>query len=117
MIIDVKVSDLDRAVSFYQNILELPLIHKAEDWASFEAFGAEIHLYLHGGISFGLEFRVVNIKEKIRHLKAKGIKFFAESDQPNLIKIDSDEIMEFPWGKTTLFNDSEGNQLAIVEEI
>jgi predicted enzyme related to lactoylglutathione lyase len=117
LIIDVQIHDLNRAIDFYRDVLGLPLIHKDIDWASFEVLGAEIHLYLHGGIEYGLEFRVPNIKEEIECLKNKGVKFFTDSNWPHLKRIISDEIMEFPWGKVSLFRDSEGNQISLVEEI
>lgn len=117
LIVDVQIHDLNRAVKFYRDVLKLPLIHKDIDWASFEILGAEIHLYLHGGIEYGLEFCVSNIKEEIECLKNKGVKFFIDSSWPHLKRIISDEIMEFPWGKVSLFKDSEGNQIALIEEI
>lgn len=115
LIIDIQVHNLDRAIYFYKEILNLVLINKKDDWASFELFGAEIHLYLHGGTEYGIEFRVSNINEQVDILKSKGVKFFINSSQKNLIKISGD-IMEFPWGKAAYFKDSEGNDIAIVED-
>ena len=115
LIIDVQVYDLNLAVGFYQNVLELPLIQRHSDWASFEAVGAEIHLYLHGGAEYGLEFRVSNIENVSENLKKKGVEFFVEGNQINLQKIVG-EIMEFPWGKAAYFKDSEGNRIALVED-
>ena len=116
LIVDVQVYDLDRAVAFYKDILGLPLIHKELDWVSFEAIGAEIHLYLHGGTEYGVEFRVSNIEKEIETLKESDIKFVVNHKQPNLIRITGD-IMEFPWGKAAYFKDSEGNDIAIVEDL
>lgn len=115
LIIDIQVKNLNRAINFYREILGLNLIHKASEWASFEAFGAEIHLYLHGGAEYGIEFRVFDIKKQVEILKAQGIKFFTNPNQKELLKI-SGEIMEFPWGKSAYFKDSEENDLAIVED-
>ena len=115
LIIDIQVYDLDRAISFYKEILGLSLIRRAFNWASFEAFGAEIHLYLHGGAEYGIEFRVSGIDKQVEILKTKGVEFFINSDQQNLIKISGD-IMEFPWGRAAYFKDSEGNDIAIVED-
>lgn len=115
LIIDVQIHDLDRAVGFYRDILGLSLIHKDTDWASFEISGAEIHLYLHGGIEYGLEFRVSDLEKEMEFLKAKGVKFFASDNQTNL-KMVIGEIMEFPWGKSAYFKDSEGNQIALVQD-
>lgn len=116
LVIDVQVHDLDRAINFYRDILELSLIHRDVDWASFEISGAEIHLYLHGGIEYGLEFRVSNLEEIVESLKEKGIKFFTDKNQPNFLKLVSDEIMEFSWGKTAFLKDSEGNRIALIED-
>ncbi|MDP2672778.1 MAG: VOC family protein [Nanoarchaeota archaeon] len=115
LIIDIQVYNLKRAIHFYKEVLGLTLIHEEDDWASFEAFGAEIHLYLHGGAEYGVEFRVSNINKQVDTLKLKGVKFFTNSNQKNLIKI-SGEIMEFPWGKAAYFKDSEGNEIAVVED-
>ena len=116
LIIDIKIHDLNRAVDFYKNVLGLGLIHKESEWASFGAVGAEVHLYMHGGAECGLEFRVVNINKEVQILKNKGVKFFIEQDRPDFIGIVSDEVMECSWGKMSLFRDSEGNQLALIEE-
>ena len=115
LIIDVRVKDLERAVKFYQDVLELSLIHKDIDWVSFETMGSEIHLYLHGGVEYGFEFRVSNLEESIANLKNKGVRFYTEQ-WPNLLKI-SGETMEFSWGRASIFKDSEGNRLTLVEDI
>lgn len=115
LIIDIKVREIDRAVDFYKDILELPLIRKESDWASFEVFGAEVHLYVYGGAERGLEFRVSGIETAIETLKSRGVKFHTESNQPYLINISGD-IMSFPWGKMAHFEDSEGNHIALVED-
>ena len=116
LIIDVRVSDLDRAISFYQDILELPFLQKEKDWASFETMGAEIHLYLYGGTEEGIEFRVSDIEKEVEKLKIKGIQFEIGRNIPNFLRVVSDGIMEFPWGKAAYFKDSEGNQIALVED-
>jgi len=115
LIIDIKVRDLERAISFYRDILGLSLIRKESDWASFEAFGAEVHLYLYGGTEHGLEFRVSDIEKVVKELKARSVNFHVESDQANLLDISGD-IMLFPWGKSAHFKDSEGNHIALVED-
>lgn len=115
LIVDIRVRDLDRGVAFYRDVLELPLIHKDSDWASFEAVGAEVHLYIHGGTEHGLEFRVSDIGKVVEELKVRGVKFHIEPDQINLLGISGD-IMQFQWGKSAHFEDSEGNHLALVED-
>lgn len=115
LIIDIQVSDLVRAIDFYKNILGLALIRKESDWASFEAMGAELHLYLHGGVEYGLEFRVSKIEKEVEGLKARGVQFFVDKDQVHLLRV-ADDIMEFPWGKAAYFKDSEGNQIVLVQD-
>jgi predicted enzyme related to lactoylglutathione lyase len=116
LIIDVQVRDLERAVDFYQDILGLPIIQKEKDWASFEAAGAEIHLYTHGGTECGVEFRVSVIEREVEKLRTKGVQFEIDRQLPNFLRAVSDEVMEFPWGKMAFFRDSEGNQLVLVED-
>ncbi|HPT08622.1 MAG TPA: VOC family protein [bacterium] len=116
-IIDIWVKDLTRALNFYHNILGLSVIQIEKDWISIEAMGIEIHLYLYGGIKSGLEFRVSDIEKEVENLKSKGIKFKIYKNMPNLLRILSDDIMEFPWGKMAFFNDSEGNRLVLVEDL
>lgn len=115
LIIDIQVRNLSRAIEFYANILGLKIIHREDEWASFEAMGAEIHLYLHGGTEYGLEFRVTQIENKVTALKEKGIQFHPNVKAANLIRIEN-EIMIFPWGKTASFKDSEGNVISIVDD-
>ncbi len=116
LIIDIQAHNLDRAIKFYRDILGLSIIQKEKDWASFEVQGAEIHLYLYGGTEYGVEFRVSNIEKEIEKLKAKNVQFEIDRNLPNLLQVVSSEVMKFPWGKMALFKDSEGNQLAIVED-
>lgn len=63
-----------------------------------------------------MEFRVYDIRKEVELLKAKGVNFYVRRQVPNLMRVPSDEIMEFPWGKAALFKDSEGNELSLVED-
>jgi predicted enzyme related to lactoylglutathione lyase len=125
-IIDVRVKDIERAQKFYGEVLELPFLRSGKDWVAFEAGspaeasaqagGLEIHLYLQNGVTSGLEFQVSDIFEAVLKLKQKGIVFEGKPDWPHYIKNVSDEVMEFPWGKMAVFQDSENNELVLVEE-
>ena len=44
LIIDTKVTDLDRAVQFYKGILALSCRIKENEWAAMKVGDAEIHL-------------------------------------------------------------------------
>jgi len=115
-IIDIKVSDLNRAIKFYKEKLGLSLRTQEKDWAAIQVGDAEIHLYLHSGITFGLEFYVENLDERVKELKEKGVEFFSDSNMPNVISVDESKITTFPWGRNAFFKDSEGNQLALVKD-
>ncbi len=115
LIIDIKVTNLARATTFYEHVLGVPLIHKDDTWASFGIGGAEVHLYVHAGATEGIEFRVSDIRGTVETLTAKGVVFYSKEGEPGLIAVD-DEVMEFSWGKIAYFKDSEDNQLALVQD-
>jgi predicted enzyme related to lactoylglutathione lyase len=116
IIIDIKVKDLKRAIEFYTNKLNLSCRRIEKDWAAIEVGDAEIHLYLHSGITTGLEFYVDDLDKEVSELKEKGIIFFSDKNMPNFISVDDNQITKFPWGRTAFFKDSEGNKLALVKD-
>jgi predicted enzyme related to lactoylglutathione lyase len=116
VIIDVKVSNLDRATKFYTEVLGLQCKRKEKDWSAIIVGDAEIHLYLHAGITLGLEFYVENLDKEVIRLKAKGVKFFSDEKMENFQSVDENNITTFPWGRNAFFKDSEGNQLALVKD-
>jgi len=93
------VSDLKKAISFYENILGLK---KTTEWPSGAIFDV-------GGVQFGLEtgrkqeifLLVDNVDETYKNLKEKGVKFVTEpKDQP--------------WGaRTATLVDPDGNILTL----
>lgn len=115
-IIDVRVKDLKRAIEFYTNKLGLQCRHEDEEWAAIKIGDAEIHLYLHSGITSGLEFYVEDIDKEVKKLKEKGVVFFVDKNMANFISVDENRISTFPWGRNAFFKDSEGNQLALVKD-
>lgn len=116
LIIDVKVSDLKRAVSFYTDILGLTCRRVEDDWAAISIGDAELHLYLNGGVTGHVEFYVDDIDAHVASLKKMGIETISGMDKPNAIEVDENGITRFPWGRTAFFNDSEGNELAVVKD-
>lgn len=116
LVIDVRVHDLDRAVLFYKDTLGLNCSRIEKEWAAIKISGAELHLYLNGGVSRGVEFYVDNIDDAVTDLKTKGVKFFSDENQADLIKIDANGIAQFPWGRNASFYDSEGNRLALIDD-
>lgn len=115
-IIDVKVKDLKRAIKFYTEILDLKLRHEDKEWAAIKLGDAEIHLYLHAGITSGLDFYVKGLDLEVKRMKDKGIKFFTVKKRVNFVSSDKNNITVFPWGRNAFFNDSEGKVLALVED-
>ena len=117
VIIDIKVKDLKRAIEFYTKKLGLFCRREEKDWVAILVGDAEIHLYLHGGVNFGVEFYVDDLDKEVKKLKQKGVKFFSDKNMPNFISADENLITKFPWGRNVFFKDSEGNQLALVKDL
>jgi predicted enzyme related to lactoylglutathione lyase len=116
VILDLRARDLDRAVAFYSGVLELPLLGRGEGWAALGAQGAEIHLYLHGGATEGLEFRVADVDRAVESLRERGVATLDGRAEPGLLRTQSNGVRVFEWGRLAEFEDSEGNRLALVEE-
>lgn len=116
LIIDVKVFNLERAVDFYTNILGLKCRIQEKEWAGMMVGDAEIHLYKDGGVTSGVEFYVDDIDEKVKELKEKGVLFVSGIQKADAMSIDENNITTFPWGRIAYFNDSEGNELAVVQD-
>ncbi len=115
-VINIKIKNLKRAIEFYTKKLGLVCRREEKDWAAIQVGDAEIHLYLLGGITSGLEFYVNDLDNEIKKLKERGINFFSDETMPNFISVDKNQITTFPWGRTAFFRDSEGNELAIVKD-
>ena len=120
--VSLFVSDQDRAKEFYTKMLgfelrqDAPLYPGASSrWVSVAPPGAqtEVVLYLPDenwehykqvvGKSQALTFNVTDMNALHADLKAKGVKFTQEPDMQ-------------PWGNYAMIEDSEGNQLILVEQ-
>ena len=97
--ITFPVSDLKRAIDFYQNVLSLK---KTGEWTNYATFDV-------GGIQFGLEpngkleiFLLVDDVDKAhQELRAKGVKFIAEPK-------------DMHWGaRAAVLSDPDGNRFTI----
>jgi len=116
LVVDVKITDLNRAVLFYTETLGLSCRTEEKDWAAITLGDAEIHLYLKGGVSKNVEFYVLDIDTEVRDLQKKGVTFIPGDKKPSAISVDENGITEFPWGRAAFFKDSEGNELALVKD-
>lgn len=111
--IAIPVKDFDRAVSYYEGTLGLPLLFNTGNLAFFDCNGVRLLLSLPETEQFAnassvLYFNVDDINESYVKLKEKGVSFI---DEPHLVaKMGSTET----W--MVFFNDTEGNTQALMSE-
>ncbi|WP_318616619.1 VOC family protein [Sporosarcina sp. YIM B06819] len=112
--IGVPVKDINRAISFYKDLLGLPLLFNTDTMAFFDCNGVRLLLSLPEKEQFAnassvLYFSVDNINESYKRLIEKGVSF---DDEPHIVaKIVSTET----W--MVFFNDTEGNTHALMSEV
>ena len=105
----VPVEDIERALNFYQNVLDFPVIKQDGSWAEIDANGFNIGLNgrepqgtrVQGGpvITFQPE---EGLEAAVEELNGKGVEFPAQ-------------ISEHEWGRVAAFKNSEGNDLQLYE--
>lgn len=112
--IGVPVKELDRAIHFYKEFLELPLLFNTDTMAFFECSGLRLLLSLPEKEEFAqsssvIYFQVKDLKESYEKLLEKGVCFL---DEPHLVaKMGQIET----W--MAFFRDSEDNTLALMSEV
>ena len=112
--IGIPVKDINRAILFYKDLLELTLLFNTETMAFFDCDDVRLMLSLPEKEQFTnassvLYFQVDDITESYNRLKEKGVPFI---DEPHLItKMGSTET----W--MVFFYDTEGNTHALMSEI
>lgn len=116
LIVDVRVLDLGRAVRFYTETLGLVCRYQDDVWAAVTVGDAEIHLYMDGGVTEGVEFYVDDLDSRVAELSTKGVKFVSGMDKPSAQSVDEHLVTTFPWGRMAYFYDSEGNELVLVKD-
>ena len=110
----IYVEDLKASLSFYQNVLGLPLLGQGEDWAHFDAGAGTLLELFTGGQhrkkpkrpdqqSIVLGLRVDNLDRTIAELQQKGVSFIPEGSG------------EFAGTRWAHFSDVEGNRLEVKE--
>ncbi len=103
--VDVPVRDLDRAVAFYRDVLELP--QNPREPTEFEAANVTLALWrpeeqgveFSSGASHGIALRVADVAAARVELEAKGVDFIGERDSGVC--------------KMAFFNDPDGNSLIL----
>ena len=112
--ISVSVKNFDRAIGFYQDVLQLPLLFSTGSLAFFECNGVRLLLSLPEKEEFAhassiLYFQVEDIQKAYEEFIGRGVSFI---DEPHLIaKIGQTET----W--MAFFKDSEDNTHALMSEV
>lgn len=112
--IHVSVTDVDRAVDFYRDVLGLPFLFRvpSQPMAFFDCDGVRLYLGRPESPEFRsnpiLYFRVPDIDEAYEALKDRGVEF---RDAPHLVhRTEGSEL----W--MAFFTDPDGNHLVIMAE-
>lgn len=112
--IAVPIKNVERAIDFYKEVLELPLLFNTENMAFFDCNGQRLLLSLPEKDEFAnsssvIYFQVEDIKKSVEKLIEKGVSFI---DQPHVVaKMGNTET----W--MTFFKDTEGNTHAFMCEV
>lgn len=112
--IGIPAKDINRAILFYKDLLELPLLFNTDTMAFFDCDGIRLMLSLPEKEQFTnassvLYFQVDEIIASYSQMKEKGVSFI---DKPHVVaKMDSTET----W--MVFFNDTEGNTHALTSEV
>ena len=112
--IGIPAKDINRAILFYKDLLELPLLFNTDTMAFFDCEGIRLMLSLPEKEQFTnassvLYFQVDDITASYSQMKEKGVSFI---DKPHVVaKMDSTET----W--MVFFNDTEGNTHALMSEV
>jgi predicted enzyme related to lactoylglutathione lyase len=113
--IHVSVTDVDRSVAFYRDVLGIPFLFRVpgQPMAFFDCDGVRLYLGAPESEDFRsrvvLYFTVDDVDEAYASLTQRGVKFL---DAPHVVaRMDDVEL------RMAFFRDPEGNHLAIVAEI
>jgi lactoylglutathione lyase len=109
----VLVSDMERSVKFYKDVLELPIKNQSQDWTEF--FHKDTTIALHpvkkkakanqengGEKSILVGFMVNDLDNVVRILKERNVRFFKSP-------------REETFGKHTIVQDPDGHLISIAE--
>ena len=102
------VSDMDKSVKFYRDVLELPIKNISSDWVEFFSSGTVLALHpsksksrtKNSGVLVG--FMVSNLEIVAKKLKDKKVEFFKEPKEES-------------FGKHAILADPDGHLISIAE--
>jgi predicted enzyme related to lactoylglutathione lyase len=103
----VPVTDMRRALEFYEDTLELEVSERDDDWSALDANGIMIGLNgsaeetPHGDGGALIAFQPEGeLEDAVERLRSRGVEF-------------ADGISEHPWGRIVPFKDPDGNDLQL----
>lgn len=106
-----NAQEMKRALAFYRDLLGLRVVYESEDWCTLEI--GSVHIGLEStdgkpvprvrGAGATLTLRSTDIREDMRRLQGKGVRFLGP-------------IGDYDWGSVVEFEDSEGNVLKLLQE-
>ena len=102
------VSDMDKSIKFYRDVLELPIKNTSSEWVEFFSSGTVLALHpsksksrtKNSGVLVG--FMVSNLETVAKKLKDKKVEFFKE-------------LKEESFGKHAIIADPDGHLISIAE--
>jgi len=112
--IHVSVTDVDRAVAFYRDVLGIPFLFRVpgQPMAFFDCGGVRLYLGVPESEAFHargmLYFAVDDLDEAYEALRDRGVQFAAA---PHLVHRDATSEL-----RMVFFNDLDGNNLALMSE-
>jgi catechol 2,3-dioxygenase-like lactoylglutathione lyase family enzyme len=113
--IHVSVTDVDRSVAFYRDVLGIPFLFRVpgQPMAFFDCDGVRLYLGVPESQDFrsrgGLYFTVDDIHEAHRGLAERGVAF---RDAPHVVHRTEDAELYMAF-----FTDPDGNHLALMSEV
>ena len=102
------VSDMDKSIKFYRDVLELPIKNTSSEWVEFFSSGTVLALHpsksksrtKNSGVLVG--FMVNNLETVAKKLKDKKVEFFKEPKEES-------------FGKHAILADPDGHLISIAE--
>jgi lactoylglutathione lyase len=105
----VLVSDIDKSIRFYHDILGLPIKNRSDEWTEFFSYGTVLALHpknnkekLKTGTNMLVGLMVSDFEYTVDILKRRNVKFFKEPK-------------EEPFGKHTIIEDPDGHLISIAQ--
>jgi lactoylglutathione lyase len=105
----VLVSDIDKSIRFYHDILGLPIKNRSDEWTEFFSYGTVLALHpknnkekLKTGTNILVGLMVSDFEYTVDILKRRNVKFFKEPK-------------EEPFGKHTIIEDPDGHLISIAQ--